>query len=284
MQTHEISGRVEMVQGNGGLNVVRIQADGGSAEIYTHGAHVTDFRQSSGPPLLFMSRESAFAHDKPIRGGVPLIFPWFGPREGQPMHGHARLDEWEWTQSQVLDDGAVRVIFRLPTAEDAEVIYTVTVSTKLHLEMSVTNRGVISMTFENCLHTYFQIGDIHKVALRGLCGCRYRDQLTGDELIESAETIRFTGETDRVYQDAAPFLEIEDPQFGRLIRVRKSGSRSTVVWNPWIEKSLRMPDFGDDEYPHMLCVESGNVRGDAVTLAPGATSPLSVTIESEPLK
>jgi glucose-6-phosphate 1-epimerase len=45
-----------------------------------------------------------------------------------------------------------------------------------------------------------------------------------------------------------------------------------------------MPDFGDDEYPHMLCVESGNVRGDAVTLAPGASVVLSVTIESESLK
>lgn len=284
MQTHEIPGRVELFQGKGGLNAVRIHADGGSAEIYTHGAHVTDFRQSSGPPLLFMSRESGFAPDKPIRGGVPVIFPWFGARDGLPVHGHARLDEWEWTDSRLLDDGSVRVTFRLPTATNAKVTYTVTVSATLHLEMSVTNRGDSAMTFEKCLHTYFQIGDIHQVALRGLCGSRYRDQLTGEEFTESAETIRFTGETDRVYQDDAPFLEIEDPALGRLIRVHKSGSRSTVVWNPWIQKSLRMPDFGDDEYPHMLCIESGNVRGDAVILAPGATSTLAVTIESEPLK
>jgi D-hexose-6-phosphate mutarotase len=221
-----------MVQGKGGLDAIRIHADEGSAVVYTHGAHVTDFRKSSGPPLLFMSRESEFSHDKPIRGGVPVIFPWFGARDGAPMHGHARLDEWEWTDSRLLDDGAVRVTFRLPSAGDAEVFYNVTVGATLHLEMSVTNRGDSSMSFENCLHTYFQIGDIHKVALRGLCGSRYRDQLTGEEFTESAETIRFTGETDRVYQDGAPFLEIEDPALGRLIRVRKSGSRSTVVWNP----------------------------------------------------
>lgn len=283
MQTHEIPGRVEMFQGNGGLTAVRIRADGGSAEIYTHGAHVTDFRQSSGPPLLFMSRESAFASDKPIRGGVPLIFPWFGPREGLPMHGHARLDEWEWIDSRLLDDGAVSVSFRLPAAGEAEVAYTVTVGSALRLEMTVINRGASSMTFENCLHTYFQIGDIRQVALRGLLGSRYRDQLTGEELTEAGQAIRFTGETDRVYQDVAPFLEIEDPALDRLVRVRKSGSRSTVVWNPWIEKSRRMPDFGDEEYPNMLCVESGNVRGDAVNLAPGDTSTLAVTIESEAL-
>jgi glucose-6-phosphate 1-epimerase len=283
MQTHEIPGRVEMFQGNGGLKAVRIHADGGSAEIYTHGAHVTDFRKSSGPPLLFMSRQSEFAPDKPIRGGVPLIFPWFGAREGLPMHGHARIDEWEWIDSRLLDDGSVRVTFRLPSVTGSEVTYNVTVGSTLHLVMSVTNRGDSAMTFENCLHTYFQIGDIHKIALRGLCGSRYRDQLTGEESIESAETLRFTGETDRVYHDAAPFLEIEDPDLGRIIRVRKSGSRSTVVWNPWIEKSRRMPDFGDEEYPNMLCVESGNVRDDAVILAPGAISTLAVTIESEPL-
>jgi D-hexose-6-phosphate mutarotase len=34
----------------------------------------------------------------------------------------------------------------------------------------------------------------------------------------------------------------------------------------------------------MLCVESGNVRGDALILAPGATATLAVTIESEPFK
>lgn len=272
-----------MFQGNGGLNAVRIHADGASAEIYMHGAHVTDYRKSSGPPLLFMSRESEFTQDKPIRGGVPLIFPWFGAREGLPMHGHARLDEWEWIDSRLLEDGAAQVTFRLPAATGAHVTYTVTVGSTLHLEMAVTNRGGIPMTFENCLHTYFQIGDIHQVSLRGLRGSRYRDQLTGEEFDESGEAILFSGETDRVYQDVAPFLEIEDPALGRILRVRKSGSRSTVVWNPWIEKSRRMPDFGDGEYPHMLCVESGNVRGDAVNLAPGATSVLAVTIESEPL-
>ncbi len=280
MLTHLIPGKVERFQGNGGLDAVRVHADGGSAEIYLHGAHVTDFRNSPGPPLLFMSRESEFTPDKPIRGGVPIIYPWFGPREGLPMHGHARLDEWAFTGSRLLNDGAVQVTFSLPTAGDAEVTYTVTVSASLHLEMAITNRSAAAMTIENCLHTYFQIGDIRQTSLRGLCGSRCRAPLTGDEYTDSAEILRFTGETELVYQDSAPFLDIEDPALGRIIRVHKSGSRSTVVWNPWIDKSQRMPDFGDDEYPNMLCVESGNVRDDALVIEPGTTSTLAVTIES----
>jgi D-hexose-6-phosphate mutarotase len=30
--------------------------------------------------------------------------------------------------------------------------------------------------------------------------------------------------------------------------VAKSGSASTVVWNPWQAKAAAMADFGDDEY------------------------------------
>ena len=33
-----------------------------------------------------------------------------------------------------------------------------------------------------------------------------------------------------------------------------------VVWNPWVEKSKGMADFGpDDGYKSMVCVEAGSV-------------------------
>ena len=54
-----------------------------------------------------------------------------------------------------------------------------------------------------------------------------------------------------------------------MIRIAKSGSNSTVVWNPWIDKSIRMPDFGDEEYLQMVCVESGNVGTNKITLPAG---------------
>jgi glucose-6-phosphate 1-epimerase len=56
----------------------------------------------------------------------------------------------------------------------------------------------------------------------------------------------------------------------RRIEVSKSGSNATVVWNPWIAKSKAMPDFGDEEWPGMVCVETVNAAKHAVELAPGA--------------
>jgi glucose-6-phosphate 1-epimerase len=102
-------------------------------------------------------------------------------------------------------------------------------------------------------------------------------------LTETADAIRFTAETDRIYQDTDATVRIDDPVLNRSIEVSKTGSKSTVVWNPWIAKSQRMPDFGDDEYLQMVCVESGNVREHAVTLFPGEKTLLTVELRSLPL-
>jgi glucose-6-phosphate 1-epimerase len=64
----------------------------------------------------------------------------------------------------------------------------------------------------------------------------------------------------------------------RQIRVSNSGSRSTVVWNPWIEKARAMPDFGDLEWRQMVCVETANVGSATVRLDPGATHTMTATI------
>lgn len=283
LKTREIPGRVTVFSGEGGLPAIRVETETSLAEIYPHGAHVTAFQKKGESPLLFMSAASDFEPGKPIRGGVPVIYPWFGGREGHPAHGTARITDWDLTESSVLPDGAVRLIFRLPGAEPADVEFIVTVGHTLAMELAVTNTRSEELVFENCLHTYFLIGDIHRTEVAGLQGADYLDTLTGMNHVEREETIRFNAETDRIYQNTDATTEIRDPELRRVIRVRKSGSKSTVVWNPWINKSRRMPDFGDDEWPRMLCVESGNVKENAVTLQPGERGVLKVEIESVPL-
>jgi D-hexose-6-phosphate mutarotase len=283
LKNHEIPGRVAIFSGKGDLPAIRIETEWSTAEIYQHGAHVTGFQKKGEAPLLFMSGASDFHLEKPIRGGVPVIFPWFGGREGMAAHGFARLAEWDLLETLAPPDGSVRLHFRLPSEDEFEVDFIVTVAASLTMELIVTNTGASDFSFETCLHTYFQVGDIGKTGVTGLQGARYHDQVLGAHFTDSDDTIRFTAETDRVYQNTAETVEIHDPVLRRTILVRKSGSKSTVVWNPWIEKSKRMPDFGDDEYPHMVCVESGNVREHAITLTPGERTTLKVEIDSTPL-
>jgi glucose-6-phosphate 1-epimerase len=282
-QAFEIPGVLSVSHGEGGLAVVRITSPWSTAEIHLLGAHVTSFRKTGEQPLLFISGSSHFEPGKAIRGGVPIIFPWFGSRAGHPAHGTARTTAWELTATSVLPDQSVRASFRLPGGGPLTATYHVTVGASLLLELVIENSGETEQACETCLHTYFRVGDIAEVSIHGLAGVTYHDKVIDRSHVQSVEPLRIVGETDRIYQDTVGPVEIIDPVLGRHIRIGKSGSRSTVVWNPWVDKSKAMPDFGDDEYPHMLCVESGNIAPDRLTLAPGTESILSVELFSGPL-
>ena len=276
----EIPDHVTLATGHGGLQKVIIETPWSSAEIYLHGAHITHFGKKGEEPLLFVSDSSEFAPQKAIRGGVPIIFPWFGKREGAPAHGFARTSLWELTETQLLADRAIALHFRMLDAGNLKVEYCVTVGKTLKMELMVTNLASTDFSFENCLHTYFQISAIGAISITGLSGVSYSDKLKDGDALKTCSSIRFTEEVDRVYFDTVVAVEIEDPGFKRTIRIEKSGSHSTVVWNPWIEKSKNMADFGDQDYLQMVCVESGNIGKNNLTLPLGKCAVLSVELSS----
>lgn len=278
---------VELTAGQGGLPLVRIQTRWSVAEIYLQGATVTHFQRHNEPPLLFLSAKSRFEPDAPIRGGIPVIFPWFGkPADKPAQHGIVRSRVWDFIGSTVDGNGSVQARFGLACAElpGIAIEYVVTVSEHLEVELIVRNGSASEFVFENCLHTYFTVGDIHRTTVTGLKGVEFLDAVDGfARKTEREESIRFTAETDRVYFNTPHTTEIRDAAWSRIIRVEKESSVSTVVWNPWIEKSKRMADYGDDEYLRMVCVESGNVRSEAIKLASGGVSRLKVKLSSASL-
>lgn len=291
LRRFEIPGRVTVLEGNGELPKVDVNSDAGCAEVYLHGAHVTDFQLAGQPPLLFVSQCSRFARSQPIRGGIPIILPWFGSREGEPAHGFARLVDWELHETSALPEGGATLRFRLPETSDSAMWppftanYVVTVTDKLMLELIVTNCSRDQrFSFESCLHTYFHVEDVTQVSIRGLKGATYLDKVESyAQKVDTDDAITISSEVDRTYLDTTSLVEIHDRLLRRKIRIDKSGSHSTVVWNPWIAKSQQMPDFGDDEYKQMVCVESGNVGRNKIVLPPGHSSLLRVVLSSAAL-
>jgi len=259
-----------------------------SAEVYLQGAHITTFRKHNEPPLTFMSQCSRFTEGQPIRGGIPVIFPWFGMREGMGNHGFARVQAWELKEFAPAPDGSVSVRFRLPDCPEASSYppftadYVVTVSEALTLQLIVTNQAAEdSLTFENCFHTYFAVSDITAISISGLKGVSYLDKVANfAQRMETEDAIRISSEVDRIYLNTEGPIEINDPRLGRKIHIEKQGSNSTVVWNPWIARAQQMPDFGNDEYQRMVCVEVGNVSPNEITLPPGRSSTLTARITS----
>jgi D-hexose-6-phosphate mutarotase len=287
----EIPGGVVFSDGNGDLPKVVINTPWSSAELYLHGAHITHYQRKNEPPVLFLSQLSRFDEGTPIRGGIPIVFPWFGPREGESAHGFARIQNWELREVSQASTGEALLRLSLPDSPSASLFpkftadYWVTVGRTLTAQLVIANVSEgQDFTFENCLHSYFQVGDIAAVSVSGLKGADYLDKTENyARKTERAEHIKITHEVDRSYLDTSGAVEIHDSKLGRRIRIEKSGSLSTVVWNPWADKAEQMPDFGGEEFNRMVCVESGNVADNRVTLPSGKISTLKVEIGTLPL-
>lgn len=274
-----IPNAVTITEGNGGLpKVVLTHAKGSSCEVYLHGAHITSWKNNKGEQLFFLSRESWWQSDKPIRGGIPVIFPQFGGMGPLPAHGFARASEWQLVRTELLDDGMVTADLQITETAETLAIWphrfafglrVMLDESALTVSAQVINTGGQPFGFMMALHTYFQVADITKTAVRGLQGTTYIDTLQENaRIVESRPEIRFAAETDSVYPNAPDALRVEDEGSGRTIAIDKRGMPDAVVWNPWIAKSQRMPDFGDDEYVRMVCVETGVIETKP-TLAPG---------------
>jgi glucose-6-phosphate 1-epimerase len=262
----------------------------GKAEIALHGAHLMSFIPKGQKAVLWMSKKSYFEAEKPIRGGIPVCWPWFGGHpcdSTMPSHGFARLFSWEPVASGnengttflelALTPGLIADRFK---TNDFLVKLRVEVSSKLSVALIIEDTGSENLSYSAALHSYFNISDISKIKIIGLDSRTFIDTLDDTRHVQEGD-ITFAAETDLVYLDTEDTCIIDDPGFKRKIKISKTGSRSTVVWNPWDAKAQRMPDFGDNEYHKMVCVETTNAETDARTLAPGECHTLQVIIESE---
>ncbi len=281
-------------KGPGGLDRLALDAAEGEALVYLHGGHVAHFQPKGARPVLWVSAASRFEGGKPIRGGVPVCFPWFGRRAGSPdapQHGFARILSWTIVDVTPEADGSLRALFELTPEAAARggfvtellAALAVTVSRSLRMELTVRNVGRASATFEEALHTYLAVSDVRQVRVRGLEGVGYVDTTAGTTRKPGeTEPIAIAAETDRVYTGATGTVTVEDPAWHRRIVVAKQGSATTVVWNPWVAKAKAMPDFGDDEWPGMICVETANALDDAIHLAPGDSHVMTATLDVQP--
>ncbi len=260
-QRFAIGEQLKFVVHPSGLLQGRIDTDQCTGSFFLLGAHLAEFQpKSQAHPILFMSNQAVFEIGKPIRGGIPICFPWFGPNKADasaPPHGLVRTAVWDMLESQRIEDG---IMIRLGCqSAPFQLTLTAVFGTTLDVTLHVQNESTTEQKCEVALHTYFQLGDARQATIFGLEQNEYRDQLTGNVNPPTGMGIQFTEETDRVYRGRIPVVSIEDPVNQRRIQVHPRNSDSTVVWNPWIAKSQRMVDFGDDEFERMCCVETANV-------------------------
>ena len=223
---------------------------------------------------------------------VSLLTNSMTVRYDEPATAHGLVRTREWEVLEIDDAGeALHIALGLPHIEgglpgwphDVALTLSIRLDSQLHISLTSHNRSDIPVSISQALHSYFAVSDVRKVQVKGVEGLTYIDTLEDWKRVEQAGELTFSGETDRIYLDTPQQLSIVDPDWSRTLELTSRGSRSAVIWNPWIDKTATLGDMAADGWQRMLCIETANVMGDIITLAPGASHTLGVSIASKRL-
>lgn len=301
MQTAELNDKFSIPgvlvfnQRDNGLIYASIDNKACKAEIYLQGAHLTKWQPEGEHPVIFLSQKSFYTPGKAIRGGIPIIFPWFGartataesPRTDGPSHGFARTSAWDVIASS-MSGSYVNLQFRLlPNAQSRELgydnfelLYKLRIGSTLELDLILNNQSNCSFHYEEALHTYLAVSDVEKISIDGLGDTDFYDKTDNYKLKHQSESfLVLRAETDRPYIRTASTVIVSDPELCRRIAVEKSNSQTTVIWNPWIEQTAKLADMNADEWRNMVCVEAANVGDDSITIPPGGSHTLKCSLK-----
>ena len=278
--------------GPGGLSLVEIHNADAKASLVLEGGQVLTYVPAGHAPVLWVSPQARYEVGKSIRGGIPVCWPWFGPHasdSSKPAHGFARNAPWNVIETQVVDKGTTRIVLELMASDVQRALWPhqarlqlhVSVGAQLAVELVTKNTSSTPLSFTEALHTYFYVGDISRAKIAGLSGCRYVDKGRSGETAVQEGIIEIGGETDRVYLNTQSTCIVHDSALQRRIHVEKNGSASTVVWNPWIEKALKLGDMGNEGYRNMVCIEAANALENTVTIEPLAEHRIATRICAE---
>lgn len=262
-----------------GAAVLSVTNERCTGSIAIQGAQILTWTPTGAAPVVWLSSDARFKPGKSLRGGAPVCWPWFGPHPSEadrPNHGFARNLDWEIDEVSSVSDGT-RVVMSFTPGEAERAIWphtatlrlTVLFGDRLYAELETHNTGPDAFALTQALHTYFHVGDIAQVQVDGLEGCGYVDKTRDQGRFVQEGPITIDREVDRIYLDCPGEVAIVDAALGRRIRISKTGSRSTVVWNPWAEVGAKFGDMGEDGYRHMICVETTNAGDDLVTVGSG---------------
>lgn len=288
-----IKDQLTFVEGPSGFPIIDIQNAKATARISAYGGQVLSFQPvSESEDLLFVSGNAYYQAGKAIKGGIPICWPWFGPDPeglGRPNHGFVRNRLWNVSATNSTASGDTTVTLSLTNTEETQTIWScafdlnieISVGQMLTVALVTRNRGEQPFPITQALHTYFTIGDITQVQVLGLDNLCYLDKVDGGTEKTQEGAVAIAQEVDRIYTDVPSELIIADAALDRQIHIASTGSKTAVVWNPWVDISEKMADLEDDDYKRFVCVETTNAADDIVEVAPGTEFRLTATYRVE---
>jgi glucose-6-phosphate 1-epimerase len=271
----------------GELEYIEVSNDAACAKIALQGAHIFHFQALGKRPLIWLSELSKFETGNPIRGGIPICWPWFGAHDTKPQlpnHGFARTALWEHTETLEISNTETKVTLTLADSSDSiklwpylfELRLEIHIGSELRLSLMTINRDSKAMAVTCALHTYLSVNDVSNTKINGLDNKPYYDKVDNCHKTQTGSPL-FVEEVDRIYQRISEPLKIYAPKV--CANVKTQGSQTMVIWNPGKTLASTMSDVSD--YRTMLCVESAALFDDAMMIPPGESQTLSSVISYE---
>jgi len=286
-----IENHLAFLKGDDGLIYAHLKNSQGCAVISTYAAQVLSFKPgNTHNDLLFVSEKAFFETGKAIKGGIPVCWPWFGPDpqdQGRAAHGFVRTRQWQVVSTTAIDAEHTQIVLGIDSDDQTysswpfefQLRIEITVGKALQINLLTTNNDSKIIELSQALHSYFSTTDITQTQVHGLDGKTYLDKLDAMKNKTQQGVIQFNQAVDRIYTAVEEPVSIYDPVLKQRVDIVSSGSKSTVVWNPWSKQAVEMTDFRDDDYLKMLCVETANAGPDVVKVKPGETYRLGMQIQ-----
>lgn len=282
-----------------GMPRARVSAPACTAEFFLQGAHLTGWQPAGHEPVVYLSKCSTYTPGKAIRGGIPVIFPWFGGPDTSPVqtppgatqHGFARGGAWTLRFAALAGED-LHLSATLDQTESLrasgftgfELAYEVILGRTLTVRLSVANTGDAPFFFEEALHAYLAVGDSGQVSVEGLVNTEFLDKTEAfRRKLQTEPALLFRGEVDRPYLNTTASLLLRDPVLRRNLYLAKAGSKTTVTWNPGPELAAKLPDLCPGDWQRFVCLETANVAENAVNLLPREAHTMEMQLKVEPL-
>lgn len=280
-----IKDSITIQAGAGDFPEIMVSNQYAKARISLYGGQVLSFHpKDAEQDLLFLSPDAVFDDGVPIRGGIPVCWPWFGPssKSGQPSHGVARTQTWSIEKTVQLSDGSSEVVLQLPPGDyggltGLALSLRICIGKTLLLELLTENVGDSPQVVSQALHSYFRVGKVSECNLEGLDQVEFVDKLHEDRFSIQQGDLTIKEPVDRIYLCDSNLINLRDPGLGRTINIQNAGNDSTVVWNP----GCALKDLTGESYHQMVCVESARLNSNQHTILPNESLLLSTEIGVE---
>lgn len=274
------------------IMIIDVENAFASAKITTHGGCVLNFTPKNGQDLLWVSPTALYNGQKPVRGGVPVCWPWFGANTQDalaPAHGFVRNAVWHLDHVANLDSGVTEIILTFDSNAETLAIWPhsfhlalkIEVGEKLAMSLITTNLNDHDIQITEAFHTYFNVADARNLEIKGLEGSTHLDKLSNAPAERQTETLTLVPPMDSVYLDQTADILIKDTGHQRTIVIEKQYAESAVVWNPGPETVKGFADVPDDLWPQFVCVEAGNIFDNAVMIASGDKHTMTMILSSQ---